>query len=899
MRLWRFFRREQWDRERERELEAHLEIETDEFVARGMSREDARYAARRKLGNVTQIREEIYKMNSLGLLETFGQDLRYGLRLLRLSPVFTLVAVLSLALGIGANTAIFQLLDAVRLRSLPVVKPQELYEVKVVSPHGRTGSFPNRYPRMTNAIWEQIRDHQEAFSSIFAWGDWTFDLSQGGRVQRAQGIWVSGDYFRTLQVQPAAGRLIASDDNRRGCPPVMVLSYAFWQRQFGGAASAVGSTLTVNTHAVQVIGVAPASFTGIDVGHRFDFALPLCAEPVFNGKDNYLDRRSGWWLTAIGRLKPNWTPERVNAHLQALAKPVFEASLPDTFDAKKKETFLAMSLKGEPAASGLSDVRETYNDPLSLLIAIAGVVLLIACANLANLLLARASAREKEVAVRLAIGGSRGRLVRQLLVESLLLAVLGTGGGVLLARFLSRALVAFLTTSQETVFLDLRLNLTVLGFAAAMAILTCVLFGLVPALRATRIVPAAVMKAGGRGLTSGHERFTLQRVLVAGQVALSLVLFFSALLFVRTFRTLSTLNAGFRTDGVLVIGLDTERGGYTPEQWAVAGRDMLERIRHTPGLDSAARADRFPMSGNWSNDYVTTADTKTQEKKPVISFFARISPGFFELMNIPLLAGRDVSESDTADSPKVAVVNRTFARKIFGTEDVLGRRFSKEEGVRKSSTTFEVIGLAGDTKIATLREEYKAMAYVPDTQLYGPGVAETFVVHFHAPLRDIMSGIVATVAAVNPGISVDFNVFKTQIQETLVPESLMATLSGFFGILAGVLAVVGLYGVISYMVAQRRNEIGIRMALGAAPGTVLSMVLRGAGTLIGAGLLVGAGLALLAARTAKTLLYGLRPYDPWTLALSVILLAAVSLLAAAIPAQRASRVDPMAALRDE
>src|SRR5437899_3281313 len=304
MSIKRFFNRSRWDDERARELESYVAIETDENIARGMAPEEARLAALRKLGNRTRVREDIYQMNTIGFLDGAWRDLKYGIRLLRLNPGFTLVAVLSLALGVGANTAIFQLLDAVRLRSLPVAKPQELYEVKMVTKNGRSGAFPNRYPGMTNAIWEQIRDHQQAFSGIFAWGDWHFDLSRGGRVQRADGIWVSGDYFRTLQVQPLAGRLISSNEDQRGCAPVAVLSYAFWQRQFGGAASAVGSTLSLDTHPVEVIGIAPPNFTGIDVGHRFDVALPVCSEPVFNGQNNYLDRRSGWWLNAIGRLKP-------------------------------------------------------------------------------------------------------------------------------------------------------------------------------------------------------------------------------------------------------------------------------------------------------------------------------------------------------------------------------------------------------------------------------------------------------------------------------------------------------------------------------------------------------------------------------------------------------------------
>ena len=898
MQFFRFLRRNNWDRERQRELQAHLEIETEEFIARGMSPEEAGYAARRKLGNVTRIREEIYQMNSLGFLETLGQDLRYAARLLRMNPGFTLVAVLSLALGIGANTAIFQLLDAVRLRSLPVANPQQLYEIHVVSPNGRSGAFPNRYPRMTKPIWEEIRARQQAFSSVFAWGDWRFNLGQGGLVRRAEGIWISGDYFLTLQVKPLVGRLISAEDDRTGCAPVATISYGFWQHEFGGAASAVGSTILLNTHPVEVIGVTPASFTGIDVGHRFDVAVPLCAATTLVGNEEPLGQRWAWWLTAIGRLKPGWSAERANAEMQAMAKPVFEAALPGGyFDAARTKEFLSNGLNLKSAAAGISDVRETYQDPLWILIAIAGVVLVIACANLANLLLARAMAREKEVAVRLAVGASRARLVRQFLAESLVLSVLGAGCGVALASLLARSLVAFLTTSQQPVFLDLRLNFTVLSFAAGLTIATCVLFGLAPALRATRIVPAAAMRTGGRGMTAGRERFTLQRVLVATQVALSLALLFFALLFARTFQKLYTLDVGFRANDVLVVGLNPRHAVSSPS--AALDRQLFESIRSAPGIAEAARAEDFPMAGDWSNGDVSVASTPNNDGKVKISFFARVSPGFFGLMQIPLEAGRDFTEADTASSAKVAIVNQAFVKKIFGGGDALGRRFTKEHDLNQIGSTFEVVGITRDTRITGLRDEVRPMAYMPDTQLNGPGLAETVVVRSNAPLRDVLASVEHAVVGVNPGVSVEFAVLKTQIEETLLPEKLMATLSGFFGFLAGVLAVIGLYGVISYMVAQRRNEIGIRMALGADRGGILSMVLRGAGTLIVIGLASGALLALLGARAAKSLLYGLPPYDPVTLVLSVLLLASISLLAAAVPARRAAQLDPMTALRDE
>src|SRR5579872_7011748 len=556
----RFFRRSRWDDERRREIEAHLAIEIDENVARGMSPADARAAAQRKLGNATLVREEIYHMNTLRIVDAAWRDLKYAARVLRLNPGFTFVAVLSLALGIGANTAIFQLLDALRMRALPVPHAEQLAEIKIDNGNGdRSGSMNGNHAVLTNSLWERIRDRQEAFSGAFAWGSTTFELSSGGESRKADGLWAGGDLFGTLGVRAVIGRTLTAADDRRGCAaPPAVISYGFWQREFGGDPSALGRSLTLDGHPYEIVGVTPAAFFGVEVGRTFDVAVPLCAEPFTMGAGSWLDRKDAWFLGAIGRLKPGWSLEKATAQLRAISAPLFKETLPN-YRPEDEKIYLAYTLAAFPAGTGVSSLRHEYEPSLWLLLATTGLVLLIACANLANLMLARATAHEREIAVRLALGASRARLLRQILAESLLLAAAGAALGLLLARWLGRFLVSLINTQRSPLFIELVLDWRVLGFTCAVAILTCLLFGLIPALRASRTEPGAVMKSGGRGLTGRHERFGLRRVLVAGQVALSLVLLVSALLFVRSFRNLQTIDTGMNTDGVLITYVDLSR----------------------------------------------------------------------------------------------------------------------------------------------------------------------------------------------------------------------------------------------------------------------------------------------------------------------------------------------------
>ena len=510
------------------------------------------------------------------------------------------MAVLSLALGVGANTALFQLLDALRIRTLPVAHPEQLVEIRIQKPKGREGGFTGRRPALTNPLWERIRDRQEAFSSVFAWDSPAFELSAGGESRTAEGLWVSGDFFQALEVRPLFGRVLASADDRRGCAaPPAVISYGFWQREYGGDPSALGRSLILDGHSYDIVGVTPPDFYGVEVGRAYDVAVPLCAEPFTRGARSVLDRTDSWSLAAIGRLKPGWSMERATAHLDALSPPIFKETLP-IYRPEDAQTYLNFRLGAFPAATGVSELRETYESPLWLLLATAGLVLLIACANLANLMLARATAREREIAVRLALGASRLRVARQLLAESALIAIAGAGAGALLAQWLSRVLVASLATERERVFVEVSGDWRVFVFTALLAASTCLIFGLLPAIRATATSPGAAMKAGSRGSTDTREHFGLRRALVVAQVALSLVLVVGALLFVRSFQNLVTLDAGFAQENLVAATLDFRRSGDSGRSPAIPvrraarspapGRPACRARRRSATSRSAARS---------------------------------------------------------------------------------------------------------------------------------------------------------------------------------------------------------------------------------------------------------------------------------------------------------------------
>jgi putative ABC transport system permease protein len=831
-------------------------------------------------------------------MDWYSGDLRFGLRQLRLNPTFTAVAVLSLALGIGANTAIFQLIDAIRLRTLPVEKPEELAYLDFVNGSRRSGWWSTRSATFTSNLWDSVRRQQQAFSGMIAWSAQGFNLAQEGKARYAEGLFVSGQFFNVLKVPAVVGRVFDAQDDQPGCgSPGAVIGYSFWQSEFGGDPAVTSRSVRLDGRLFPVIGVAGPGFFGVEIGHKFEVALPICADPMFwePGKGR-IPTPTAWWLSFMGRLKPGWSITRANAQLQAASPSIMRETLPPAYRADTAKGYLANKLIVTSGATGVSQLRQRYEDPLWILLATTGLVLLIACANLANLLLARASAREREIAVRQALGASRGRLIAQLLSESLLLALFGAALGAALAVLLSRGLIAFLTTAENRMFVGLQFDWRVLGFTMAVAMVTCLLFGLAPALRATQVSPASVMRASGRGLTAGRERFSLRRALVVTQVAMSLVLLAGALLFVRSLQKLLAVDPGFRPEGIVAVSVDYRAAHFPKERIAEIRRQTLEKLRARTGAISAGQVGMTPVSGSgW--DQNAWADGSAGPR--VDALFNRAGPGYFGTMGTRFVAGRDFDEHDNLKAPKVAIVNEEFARTIFHAKNPVGRMFRREESADKPDTLFLVVGLVRNTKYYELREDFRPIAFVPEDQDEDPGRDGTFVLRTNAPLGEFYHVAEEAVAEIHPGLAVEFKVLTTQIKESLMRDRLMAALAGAFGLLAGLLAVLGLYGVIAYMVARRRNEIGVRIALGASRRRVIALVLREAVLLLLVGLTLGTALAAWAGQAAASLVYGMTPRDPLTLGGAAALLAIVALIASYGPAWRAARLQPMDALRDE
>ena len=892
------FGKREAEQEMDEELRDFLEKSTEEKMRGGMTREEAGRAARMEMGGVEVVKEKVRAVSWETRVETIWSDLRFGMRLLRLNPVFAGAAILSLALGIGANTAIFQLLDAVRLRTLPVKNPEQIARVIIAGEKGWSGDFNGRFSDFTDALWEQIRTQQKGFSSVFAWGSTTFNISPAGEVHTVQGLWASGEFFETLGVEPALGRLFSPADDRAGCAGGAVVSYSFWQREYGGDRSAVGRIISINRHPFPIIGVTPPNFFGVEVGRYFDVALPVCAEPIVNGEYAMLPSKSAWWLAIMGRLKPGWTAERAEAQLRVASPGIFETTLPGNFSGNNAKKYVKNLLDVIPAGSGVSDLRENYESPLYLLLALAAVVLVIASANLANLLLARASAREKEMGLRMAVGASRGRLIRQLLAESLLLAITGAALGALLAHSLSQVIVGLLSSQQDPLFVDLGTAWRVFGFTTGLAVLTCILFGLAPAMQATNVSPGVVLKEGARGTTDGRNRFGLRRALVVSQIALSLTLLVCALLFGRSLGNLAKLDAGFQQDGILATDLDYTTLNLTNERRVEFGKELLTRTRAIPGVDAAAIVEYAPLSGNASFHDILMDDAEKAGGEDRSSAFNMVSPGFFETLRTPLIAGRDFDEHDIAGAPLVAIVNQTFARKVMKTDNPVGKRFYERRMATRLGP-FTIVGLVKDTKYMDLREKPEEIAYTAIAQADHPDADTQILIRSRKPMAGLISGVKAMASEANGNLDVSFFVFKERIESGLLRDRLMARLSGFFGGLAVVLAVIGLYGVISYMVARRRNEIGIRMSLGADRRSIVGLVLRESLLLLGIGLTLGIGLALGASRAAASLLFGLKAYDAATFVAATGILAGIAVAASYVPAWRASRVDPLEALRHE
>jgi putative ABC transport system permease protein len=832
-----------------------------------------------------------------GLWARLSYDVRYNARVLLKKPGFAIVCVLSLALGIGVNTAIFQLIDALRLQSLPVADPQRLANI-TIDHVGRSGTSFWFTKDFSYPIWEQIRDRQQGFSSVAAWGKTELNLAQGGEAKPARGIFASGHFFEVLDMRPELGRLLSPADDHPGCGPGgVVLNYAFWQGAYGGSNSVIGKKLVLKNHPFEIVGVTPPGYSGLLVGERFDVVLPLCAETLVDDATYDLHNPTYWFLDAIGRLKPGWTIQRASAQLNAVSQSVFAATVPATYDAVDREKYMQFRLKAVSAANGVSRLRQEYDTPLWLLLGLSGLVLLIACANIAALMLARASVREREIAVRLALGASRIRIIHQLAVESLMLAILGALCGMILAQNLSRVLVSFLSTQNNAIFLNLRPDWRVLLFTITVAALTCALFGLAPALQASRTAPAEAMKAGGRAVSTGPGRFRMRRAIVIAQVSISLLLLSGALLFTRTFSNLLKLDPGFNPDHILITDVDFSLLQIPPERMPEFRQELLERVRSLPSVVSAAGDKEVLLSGSGWNDDVSVEGTSIQR---TVSDFNAITPGYFETLGIPLLAGRDFSSVDTATSPRVAIVSQVFAKTFFNGANPIGRIFTVRHPSDQPAAEYQVIGLVGNTKYLDLREDFPPIAFVPMVQYKAPQPEAIITVRSKPGTSGTLPEAIRTaLLQINPGLVLEFTDLKSLIRERLTRERLMTVLAGFFAGLAVLLAGIGVYGVSSYMVSQRRNEIGIRMALGATRRRILALVMAEAVRLLAAGVAIGVFLTLSAAPTARAFLFGLQPRDPLTLAIAVAGLAVVAILASLLPARRAAQVDPMVALRDE
>jgi putative ABC transport system permease protein len=812
--------------------------------------------------------------------------LRDALRALKSAPIVSAVAILSLALGIGANTAMFSIIDSLLLRSLPVQEPHRLAMVGQL-PRGRTS--------WTNPIWEAIRDRSQSFDGALAWSSTRFNLSQSGQTEFVDGVWTSGGYFDVLGVRPILGRMLnTSDDTRSGGPDgaVAVISYTFWQRRFGGAADVIGRPLTVERIPFTIVGVAPPGFFGVEVGRTFDMAIPLGTEPLIRGKESSLDRRSYWWLNIIVRLRRGQSIEEAQTALRGVQVQIRDATMPQDWREDDKQSYLKEPLMLDSAATGNSGLRTRYQQPLTTIMVVVGLVLLIACANIANLLLARATARRHELSVRLALGASRFRLARQLLAESLVLSGIGAALGLVFAHWFSRLLVRQLSTATNNVHLEMAIDWRILGFTAAVAIVTAVLFGTVPALRATRVEPLDAIKQQGRGL-AGQGRFALGNLLVVVQVALSLILVVAAVLFVRTFASLANLNLGFDSEQVLVASVNIQPLQLEPD----ARFDLFERLRQaaisTPGVRSAALSVVTPVSGSTWNYRLELLDGKPIELTDRSVFVNLISPEWFKTYGTRLIAGRDFNDGDKRGTPDVAIVNEAFARKFTGGLNPIGRRV--REPARPSSPNPErlIVGYVADAVYRSLREPIPPTMYLPFPQTPNAPSSTSISVRAAAGSPSLLTrGLASSLTGVNRGVAITFRPISDNISAALTQERLVAMLSGFFGGLALLLAGLGLYGVTSYAVSRRRTEIGIRMALGAAPRGVVGMVL------VAVGIVLGVGVSLWAARFVSALLFGLEPRDWGTLLVSALILGAIGALAGWIPAVRASRIDPATVLRE-
>jgi predicted permease len=834
------------------------------------------------------------------------QDLRYSLRMLLKSPAFTLVAILSLALGIGANTAIFSLLDAVMLRSLPVQQPEQLVLFGNGESVGSTTGIGSRNAQLFSyPFYKETQQRAEVFSGVAAvlsipWAVHGTVNANGSsaEIEQINTQLISGTYFSVLGVNASLGRTFTdADDQNPGGHPVTVVSHAWWEDRLGGDPQAVGKTITIDKVTYTIVGVAPKEFFGTTVGQAPDIWVPLAMEPQM--PPNYWDGRidkSIQSLYLIGRLKEGVSTGQASAAVNLLFKTSWRDHVGAQASAERLKDIEQASIELTPAGRGLSELRQEFSVSLKILMGVVGLVLLIACANVGNLLLAQGAARRKEFAVRLAVGARRGRLVRQLLTESLLISGLGGLVGVLFAWWGSRLLVLMASSGSEALPIDVTPSVRILGFTLVVSLLSAIVFGTAPALRAARIEPNVSLK-GGKGSARSWSQSPLGKVLVVAQVALSLLLLVGAGLFVRTLVNLQNLPTGFNQKNVMVFQVDTAATGYKEDDPRLGAllSELEEKAQAVPGVEAAAFSFFVFNQGGWTSPAYSSGQDQMDKSSRMIRNNV-VGRDYFAAMGIPLVLGRGFEPQDTGKSQKVAVISEAMANRFFPNSVPLGRRFGVDGPASLDQT--EVIGVVKDAKYETLTERLRPMAYYPHGQR--PQPLSNFVVRFNGPPDAVITQLRQTIKQVDRNLPIDEVVsLSDHVGRSLVQPKLVARVASFFGLLALLLACVGLYGLMSYAVARRTNEIGIRMALGAPRSNVRWLMMRQTLKLVLVGLVIGLVASYAGTRVTTTLLFGLKPNDPLTIGLATLLLITVSAFAGYLPARRAARVDPMTALRDE
>jgi len=847
------------------------------------------------------------RRNERSTWEAIWQDLRVAARRLNHSRGFAVVALLTLALVVGANTALFQLLEAVRFRALSIPASEELAEVRILNADGARGNFSIWRSTATNGIFQEIARQQQAFTSVFAWspGSERISAEAGSAPRFASLILVSGTFFDTLGVGPAVGRVLTPADDVRGCAsPAVVLSHAFWQSEYGADPGVIGKRIRIGRDDYEIVGVTPRDFTGLEVGRRFDVAAPLCSEWLPPGSRSRLDSGTDWFLIVMGRLKPGWTIARASAHLESISPAVFAAALPANYPAESVDVYKAFTLGALDARNGVSQVRESYAEPLWFLQATALLVLLVGCANLANVMLARGAAREREIAARAALGASRGQLIRVVLAESVVLSIAGSAIGAWLAYELSTGIVRFLDGQANRLYLDLALDWRVLVFTSSIATLTCVLSGLAAAWRASGVSATTLLRGTGRGLTDNRARVGMRRTLVIAQVALSLVLLTGAMLFARSLHNLTRQELGLRPDGVTIAYVDSSGMQIPVEKRADFTRQMIARLTSTPGVVAVGQTSVVPLSGASSGNRVWIESTATEAAKPLQAGtnFSDVDTGYFETVGIPLVAGRFFdAATDTPSAPLVAIVNDAFAAKFLSGGNPVGRRLWRQARPNFPETVYQIVGVVRNAKYQHLRQPLQPIVYTALSQDPKPGTFTQMVIRTTRSVlapEAVIPALRDAFRQTGAGIVPTFQDYREMIDRSLVQDELLAGLSGFFGVLAVLLATVGLYGSVSFAVSRRTAEIGLRMALGADRGGIFRMVVGEALVLVAIGCAAGASLAWLVAPKLGTMTFGLAPNDPLTFLAAGAFLVLVALAASAMPARRAARLDPMVACRE-